>query len=164
MQIPLVIFQFFALLPMWKLADQLRQLPLRQVASLIVSSKSKNEPLGMVGAAKPSMHFYTKQIVVYEGRSTGALVNLADRLRFEERRGWKGRPIFGSKGSKTALLVIDKSTTERPHWKGLSYKPLGEFGIYKVWRLDRRSLEKRANQLINKGFQPTWRIPRPERF
>ncbi|HGY5531958.1 MAG TPA: glycosyltransferase family 39 protein, partial [Prochlorococcus sp.] len=131
---------------------------------LLLDSQKPLEPLVMVGAMKPSLHFYTDQVVVYEGRSEGALVNLADRLQEEERQGWSGRPIEGPTGSPTALVVIDQGTTQRRHWQGLKPELLGEFGIYKVWRLDRLNLEMRANQLKAKDFQTDWRQPRPERY
>ncbi|KZR63128.1 hypothetical protein [Prochlorococcus sp. MIT 1306] len=67
-------------------------------------------------------------------------------------------------GSSTALVVIDQGTTQRRHWQDLPPELLGKFGIYRVWRLDRRTLEKRANQLKAEGFQTDWRQPRPERF
>ena len=149
---------------MWALGDKVRQLPVRQVAQLLVASQKSREPLVMVGAIKPSLHFYTDQVVVYEGRSAGALVNLDDRLREEERRGWSGLPIEGPMGSSTALVVIDQGTTQRRHWQDLQPELLGKFGIYRVWRLDRRNLEKRANQLKAEGFHPGWQQPRPERF
>ena len=164
MQGPLVLLQLIAFLPMWKLADELRQEPLRNASALMVSSQRINEPLVMVGAMKPSVHFYTEQVVVHEGRSPGALVNLSDRLRNEKRQGWFGTPIEGRNGSSTALVVIDQKTTLRQHWKGVDFQVLGEFGIYLVVRLDRYSLEKRANELRANGLEVDWRSPRPERF
>ncbi len=165
MQGPVVFFQLLVLVPMFGLADKLRQLPLRQAAQLLVESQKPLEPLVMVGAMKPSMHFYTKQVVVYEGRSSGALVNLVDRLRAEKRQGWIGRPIDSPKGISTALVVIDQKTAKRSYWLGLQPEILGQFGIYKVWRLNRYLLEERANQIVESGgIRPNWRDPRPERF
>ena len=118
----------------------------------------------MVGAMKPSIHFYTNQVIVFEGRSKNAFVNVSDRLKNEMRRGWKGRPIYGSNGSETTLLLIDKRSMEKSYWQGLNPKVLGTFGVYSVWRLDRENLERRAKSLINEGVIPTWQNPRPERF
>tara|TARA_Y100001968_G_scaffold333944_1_gene401577 strand:- start:15730 stop:17556 length:1827 start_codon:yes stop_codon:yes gene_type:complete len=165
LQAPLFLFHLWVLFPMLRLADRLRQFPVRQSASLLLESQKKNEPLVMVGAMKPSMHFYTKQVIVYEGRSTAALVNLSERLKFEKRKSWVGRPINDRDGSPTALIVIDENTTKRSHWKGLKPELLGQFGIYKIWRIDRKILEERARRLIaNQGVRPNWKIPRPERF
>ncbi len=164
MQAPLVFFYLLVTVPLFGLGDRLRQLPLRKAADLLLVLQKPLEPLVMVGAAKPSMHFYTKQVIVYEGRSSRALVNLAERLSEEQRDGWRGRPLYGAKGSPTALVVIDTITAQRPHWIGLGPEELGRFGIYMVWRLDRQKLDTRAQKIIDKGIESDWRRPRPERF
>ena len=161
---PLVVFQLIALIPMIGLGDRVRQLPVRQAAATMLRVQKPSEPLAMVGAMKPSLHFYTKQVVVYEGRSDSALVNLADRLSHEQRRGWVGHPIHGDEGAPTVLIVIDSGTLRRPYWKGLDLKVLGEFGIYKVVRVDRVKLERRAAELQADGVTLTWKAPRPERY
>ena len=152
------------MLPTFDLADRLRQLPLRQASELLLNSQKRNEPLVMVGAMKPSIHFYTNQVIVFEGRSKNAFVNVSDRLKNEKRRGWKGRPIHGSNGSETTLLIIDKRSVAKPYWQGLNPEILGEFGVYTVWRLNRENLEKRAQTLKTEGVITTWKKPRPERF
>ncbi len=174
LQGPLSIFHLVVLLPMFGLVDRLRQLPLRQVSELLVAAQKPDEALIMVGINKPSIHFYTGQVVLYEGNTSRNLVNLTDRLGFEKRQGWSGQLIerrtflefLLNKRSidSTALVVIDDKTSELPHWKGLRPEILGQFSIYKVWRIDRNRLENRANQLIEDGINPNWRLPKPERF
>ncbi len=164
MQGPLVFFQLIVLLPLWSLSDRIRQLPLRQAAQLLVSSQKTSEPFAMMGVTKPSLHFYTDQIVIYEGRSSRALVNLVDRLKNENRQGQFVGDLNREEAASSALLVIDRKTIQRPYWQGLNPEELGQFGIYKVWRLDRIKLEERANRIIEKGIEPDWRTPRPERF
>ncbi len=164
LQLPLVLSHFLIVLPTFDLADRLRQLPLRQASELLLNSKGKNEPIVMVGAMKPSIHFYTNQIVVFEGRSKNALVNVSDRLKNERRRGWEGSPIQGADGSETALLIIDKRSVKKSYWQGLNPKILGEYGVYSIWRLKRENLEIRAKALRKEGIITTWEKPRPERF
>tara|TARA_Y100001968_G_scaffold81757_1_gene72849 strand:+ start:430 stop:2268 length:1839 start_codon:yes stop_codon:yes gene_type:complete len=164
LQIPLFLSHFLVVLPTFDLADRLRQLPLRQASKLLLNSKNMNEPLVMVGAMKPSIHFYTNQIIVFEGRSKNALLNVSDRLKNERRSGWEGRPLYGPNGSKTTLVIIDKRSIEKSYWQGLNPKILGEFGVYSVWRLDRENLDRRAKSLQEEGFTPNWKTPRPERF
>ena len=164
LQVPLLLSHFLVVLPTFDLADRLRQLPLREASKLLLNSKNRNEPLVMVGAMKPSIHFYTNQVIIFEGRSENALVNLSDRLKNEKRRGWIGRPLYGSNGSQTTLLIIDKRSAEKPHWQKLNPKVLGEFGVYSVWRLNRENLERRAENLKKEGIVTTWKKPRPERF
>ena len=120
--------------------------------------------MAMVGAMKPSLHFYTRQVILYEGQSDGALVNIADRLSHEQRRGWRGHPLGSPAASDTVLVLIDRGTAQRDHWTALQPEALGRIGIYEVWRLDRRRLEQRSRTLQGDGVDPDWREPRPERF
>ena len=118
----------------------------------------------MVGAMKPSLHFYTGQVILYEGQSDGALVNIADRLAHEQRRGWSGYPLGNPGASSTVLVLIDRVTAARDHWSDLQPLLLGQIGIYDVWRLDRSRLEQRAENLKADGVDADWREPRPERY
>ena len=163
-QVPLLLFHLTALIPIAELADQLRQKPVRQAAETLVREQRPGEPLAMVGAMKPSVHFHTSQVILFEGRSDGALVNLADRLAHERRQGWRGYRLDAPQASPTVLVVIDVGTTERDHWRGLQPEQLGRFGIYRVWRVDRARLERRAQSLQREGVDADWRDPRPERF
>ncbi|WP_115070043.1 glycosyltransferase family 39 protein [Synechococcus sp. UW179B] len=161
---PLVVFQLIALIPMIGLGDRVRQLPIRDVAATVLHHQRPDEPIAMVGVMKPSLHFYTDQVVVYEGTSTNAFINLADRFSKEKRQGWQGVPISKKGSSPSALIVIDSQTMKKKHWRGLNPEPLGQFGIYQVLRFDRRTLDKRALKLHAKGTHPTWEQPRPERY
>ena len=164
MQLPLVLFHVTALVPIAELADRLRQRPVRDVAAQIVDQQRPDEPVAMVGVMKPSLHFYTNQVVLFEGRSDGALVNLADRLLHDNRRGWKGRPIGPSPAESTVLIAIDRVTSEKHYWQNLSPEVLGNYGIYQLWRLDRSRLQRRADALVDDGVTLDWREPRPERY
>ena len=112
-QMALLLFHLTALVPIAELADQLRQLPVRNAADTLLAHQRPGEPLAMVGAMKPSVHFHTGQVIVFEGRSDGALVNLADRLSHERRRGWRGAPLGTAGASSTVLMVIDAGTAQR---------------------------------------------------
>ena len=164
MQIPLLLFHVSALIPIAELADQLRQVPVRQVAEQMEKQHLPGEPFAMVGAMKPSLHFHTGKVIVFEGRSDRALVNLADRLANEQRRDWNGHPLGTKDASDTVLIAIDRGTSAQDHWRGLRPIDLGRFGIYNLWRLDRKRLEQRADALKFDGVDLDWRQPRPERF
>jgi 4-amino-4-deoxy-L-arabinose transferase-like glycosyltransferase len=151
-------------LPMIELGDRVRQLPVRQVAGTVVSQRRPGEPVAMIGVLKPSLHFYTRQVVLYEGKSKSALVNLADRLSREQRQGFQGIPLSDAGSSDTVLVVIDERTAAREHWQGLAPEVLGRTGIYSLWRVDRSRLEQRAATLQARGVDLTWRDPRPERY
>ena len=188
LQLPLVLFVPAALLPSWGLGDRLRGLPVRQIAAAVRAAESgaspqpagatlalapgraspadshetrAEEPLAMVGILKPSLHYYSRRLVLYEGIEPEGLVNLADRLRRERRPGQ--RPSTPAQ-MPTVLVVIDRTTAASPFWQGLEPIQLSRAGLYRLWRLDRRRLERRAAELVANGHQLTWLRPRPERY
>jgi 4-amino-4-deoxy-L-arabinose transferase-like glycosyltransferase len=160
-QAALLLLVPLVLLPVWQIGDQLRGAPIRQLAAVARAERSASEPLAMVGLIKPSLHFYSQSTVLFEGRSPHALVNLADRLRTESRPGL--RPSSADR-QPTLLLVIDSVTASKRHWRNIEGKQLAQAGPYRLWRLDRLWLEKRARLLQNEGMNPSWRRPRPEMF
>ena len=115
----------------------------------------------MVGILKPSLHYYSRRLVIYEGIEPEGLVNLADRLRRERR---PGQHPSTAEETPTVLVVIDHTTAASPFWQGLEPIELSRAGLYRLWRLDRRRLERRAAELLADGHRPTWQQPRPERY
>ena len=149
------------LVPLWRIGDRLRGAPIRTLATVVSERRANGETLAMVGLMKPSLHYYSRLTVLYEGRSREALVNLADRLRWEQRPGLSPA---SADTQPTVLLVIDQETALLPHWQNRRGQQLARAGPYQLWRLDRRWLEGQALQLRAEGRRPTWRLPRPERF
>ena len=160
-QAALLLLVPLVLLPVWQIGDQLRGAPIRQLAAVVRAERSASEAVAMVGLIKPSLHFYSQSTVLFEGRSPHALVNLADRLRTESRPGL--RPSSADR-QPTLLLVIDSVTANKSHWRNIEGRELAQAGPYRLWRLDRHWLEKRARSLQNEGINPSWRDPRPEMF
>ena len=158
-QAVLLLLGPLVLLPVWRIGDQLRGSPIRDLAAVAVREKSHQEPLAMVGLRKPSLHYYSHATVIFEGRSPTALVNLVDRLESEQRPG-----LFPSRHQPTLLLVIDRKTAEQPHWRDWQGLELARAGTYRLWRLNRAWLAGRATHLQRQGVDPNWRDPRPERF
>ncbi len=163
-QLMLMIFSLTTLVPLWSLGDDLRHFPVRKSAEILVKKNKSSEPFAMVGVMKPSLHFYTGKVVIYEGRSPQALVNLEDRIRNERRDESPPKISFSKKDIKTILMVIDKKTSEMSYWVGLRHEVLGEIGIYRIWRVELESLSARANKLKAAGTSPDWMNPRPERY
>ena len=161
LQLPLVGFALVALQPAWTLGDRLRALPVRQMAAAAVQHRRPNESLAMVGILKPSLHYYSRRVVLYEGNEPTDLANLADRLQRERRRGQTPSP---ASQQPTVLVVIDARTAALPHWQGLAPTTLAQAGLYRLWRLERSALERRAAQLAQGGIRPRWQEPRPERY
>ena len=161
-QIALVSFVITALLPLVQLGDRLRQLPLRRVAAAVVTQRLPGEPLAMVGILKPSLHFYTEQVVLYEGVQPNGPLNLNDRLQHERRRG---QLPSGAAPDSSVMVVIDARTAQLPHWRGLPHQQLAVEGLYRFWRVPRLDLQHWAESLQRRGFPaPDWQRPRPERY
>jgi 4-amino-4-deoxy-L-arabinose transferase-like glycosyltransferase len=161
LQLPLVAFVPLVLLPLWNLGDQLRGAPVRAMAEAVRRQARPHESLAMVGILKPSLHYYSRRVVLYEGLAPEGPINLADRLGRERRAG----QISSSAAQQpTVLLVIDRATAALPHWRGIGATELARSGLYRLWRLDRRRLEARAVALARGGLNSTWWRPRPERY
>ena len=161
LQILLFIGQFFLMPYVRKLADNLRQEPLRNIAKKIINERSNKEPIAMIGIRKPSLHFYSKQIVFYESSSPSGLVNLSERFKFGKRSNELDKPNFQS-GS--FLVVIDKYSQEEKHWTNINSQKLGTYGIYSLIRIKRSDLNISANKFKSIGIEPTWKIEKYEKF
>ena len=160
-QLPMVAFVLVALQPGWALGDRVRGLPVREMAAAVRDQLRPGESLAMVGILKPSLHFYSRKVVLYEGVEPWGLVNLADRLRRERRQG---QSPSSPQLQPTVLLVIDRDTAALPHWQGLQPHGLASADPYRLWRIDRRLLEQRAAALMGSGVAAQWQRPRPERY
>jgi 4-amino-4-deoxy-L-arabinose transferase-like glycosyltransferase len=161
-QLALTGFVLSALLPMVQLGDRLRQQPIRRIAAMAVQRQRSKEPLAMVGILKPSLLFYTDQVVIYEGAQPNAAINLSDRLQREVRLGQQPSEVMPE---ATFLLVIDERTARLPHWLGLRHQPLAQQGLFRLWRVGRLDLQHWAAQLAAAGVDaPDWHLPRPERY
>lgn len=161
LQLPLVLFVPLALLPSWALGDRLRGEPVRTLAATIQRQARPGEPLAMVGILKPSLHYYSRRVVIYEGVQPAALRDLSDRLNHERRQGLEPST---AQSQPTVLVVIDERTAQAPHWRDLGPIELQKAGLYRLWRLDRRRLEARAQELAAAGVPLEWRLPVPERY
>jgi 4-amino-4-deoxy-L-arabinose transferase-like glycosyltransferase len=161
LQLPLVAFVPLALLPSWSLGDRLRGLPVRTMAAAATHDLRPGESLAMVGILKPSLHYYSRRVVLYEGNEPRGLVNLADRLTGETRVGQRGS---SPEAMPTVLVVIDQGTAALPFWRGLEPQTLARSGLYRLWRVERSRLEARAAALRAAGVRITWRDPVPERY
>ena len=160
-QIFFLIGQFFIMQPIRKLADTLRQEPLRNISKRIINVRSKREPIAMIGIRKPSLHFYSKQIVFYESSSASGLINLSERFNLGRRSNEVDQPNYQS---DSFLVVIDKYSKEERHWNEINSEKLGNYGIYSLLRIKRRDLNFSANKFKEIGISSTWRIKKYEKF
>ena len=147
--------------PIRKLADTSRQLPLRNISKLILSIREGNETLAMIGIRKPSLHFYSRQIVFYEPNSEEGLINLSERLIADRRKNYEDQPDYEY---TSLLVVIDKYSLRQKHWLNINHKKLGEYGIYNLWRIQKSDLKNYSKSLINKGYKSNWKNRKVEKF
>ncbi len=161
LQILFLVGQFFLMPNVRTLADNLRQAPLRNISKKIINERSNKEPIAMIGIRKPSLHFYSKQIIFYESSAPSGLVNLSERFKFGKRSNELDQPNFKS---SSLLVVIDKYSKEEKHWKDINSQKLGTYGIYSLIRIKRSDLNFYAKKLKKGGIESTWRIEKYEKF
>ena len=161
LQILLLIGQFSLMPNIRKLADNLRQEPLRNISKKIINVRANKEPIAMIGIRKPSLHFYSKQIVFYEPSSVSGLLNLSERFNFGKRSNELDKPNYQS---ETFLVVIDKYSKEEKHWSQINSQRIGNYGIYSLLRIKRKDLNFSANEFRKFGIKSNWRKEKYEKF
>jgi len=147
--------------PIRKLADTSRQLPLRNISRLISDNREGRQTLAMIGIRKPSLHYYSRQIVFYEPNTEEGLINLSERLNSDRRENYEDQPDYEN---KSLLVVIDEYSTRRKQWSKINLLKLGKFGIYNLWRIQKSDLNKYSKFLVNSGFKSDWKIRKVEKF
>ncbi len=110
---------------------------------------------------KPSLHFYSKQIVFYESSTQNGLVNLDERFNFGRRSNDLDKPNYES---DTFLVVIDRYSKEQKHWSEIKHQKLGVFGIYNLIRVNRKDLNLYAKEFKKYGIKSNWRVKKYEKF
>jgi len=161
LQIFLLIGQSFLMSPIRKLADTSRQLPLRNISKLIRGIREGRETLAMIGIRKPSLHYYSRQIVFYEPNTKEGLINLSDRLNNDRRENYEDQPDYEY---KSLLVVIDVYSSREKHWSNINHQKLGEYGIYNLWRIQKSDLNKYSELLVNSGYKSDWKNRKVEKF
>jgi len=161
LQILLLIGQSFLMSPIRKLADTSRQLPLRNISKLILDIREGRETLAMIGIRKPSLHYYSRQIVFYEPNTEEGLINLSERLNTDRRENYEDQPDYEF---KSLLVVIDEYSSLAQHWSNINHQKLGEYGTYNLWRIQKSDLNKYSEFLINSGYKSDWRNRKVEKF
>jgi len=161
LQLLLFLGQSFLMQPIRSLGDISRQLPLRNISKQILKSRRGGETLAMIGIRKPSLHFYTKQIVFYESSAEEGVLNLLERFKYDRRINFQDKPNYGN---EYFLVVIDKYSSREEHWSNINHHKLGSHGIYNLWRVKKSDLNTKAIDLLNNGFEANWRNKKVERF
>ncbi len=161
LQILLLIGQSYLMTPIRKLADTSRQLPLRNISKLILDIREGRETLAMIGIRKPSLHYYSRQIVFYESNTEEGLINLSERLNNDRRENYEDQPDYEY---KSLLVVIDEHSTRQQQWSKINHHKLGKFGIYNLWRIQKSELNKYSRFLVKSGYKSDWENRKVEKF
>ena len=161
LQIFLLLGNSFLMSPIRKLADNSRQLPLRNISKLISDIREGKETLAMIGIRKPSLHYYSRQIVFYEPNTKEGLINLSDRLNTDRRENYEDQPDYEF---NSLLVVIDEYSSRAKHWSNINHQKLGEYGIYNLWRIQKSDLNKYSEFLVNSGYKSDWKNRKVEKF
>ena len=161
LQVLFLFGQFFIMFPIRKITDNLRQAPIRNVSQKIRELRRSSEPLAMVGIRKPSLHFYSEQIVFYESSSPVGIVNLSERFEIDKRNNLIDKPNYSS---DSFLTVIDIYSFSNSHWKNIKHQKLGTFGIYNLMRVNRSELKKFASNFKREGLKSDWEKVKFEKF
>ncbi|MDC3037160.1 glycosyltransferase family 39 protein [Prochlorococcus sp. AH-716-O22] len=161
LQLLLLLGQTFLMQPIRKLGDTSRQLPLRNISKQILNTRQGGETLAMIGIRKPSLHFYSKQIVFYESRNAEGVINLSERLTFDRRINFQDKPNYDN---ESFLVVIDKYSSSEKYWSNIRHQKLGVHGIYNLWRIKKSDLNAQATNLLSNGFEANWRNKKVEKF
>jgi len=161
LQIFLLIGQSYLMSPIRKLADTSRQLPLRNISNLILDIREGRETLAMIGIRKPSLHYYSRQIVFYEPNTEEGLINLSDRLNNDRRENYEDQPDYEY---KSLLVVIDEYSSRGKQWSKINHQKLGKFGIYNLWRIQKSDLNEYSKFLVNSGYKSDWKNRKVEKF
>tara|TARA_B100000700_G_C15053214_1_gene861435 strand:- start:3367 stop:5181 length:1815 start_codon:yes stop_codon:yes gene_type:complete len=163
-QIGLIIGQLAIMDPIRNLADEVRQLPLRNISKLIIDSAKPREPISMIGIRKPSLHFYTRKIILYENSSPVGLINLLERLKNEDRFDQYKDIRNNDSISSTMLVVIDDYSFSSKLWREIDSIELGSFGIYKLLRIKIDDIEDKSRIFVRRGIRSNWETQRYEKF
>ena len=147
--------------PIRKLTDISRQLPIREISTKIIELRKDEEPLVMIGIRKPSLHFYSQQIVFYESNTPEGIINLSERFNLDKRNNVFDIPNYEA---ETFLVVIDKYSKNQETWSLLSYEHLDQFGIYSLIRVYRSEFESHVDSLKQDGYLSTWKTDKSEKF
>jgi len=161
LQIIFLIGQFVLMSPIRKLADTSRQLPLRNISKLILDIREGKETLAMIGIRKPSLHYYSRQIVFYEPSTKQGLINLSERLNTDRRKNYEDQPDYDY---KSLLVVIDEYSSREQHWSNINHQKIGKYGIYNLWRIQKSDLNNYSQFLVNSGYQSDWKNRKVEKF
>ena len=89
------------------------------------------------------------------------MINLSERLNFDKRKNYQDQPDYEY---KSLLVVIDEYSSRVEHWSNINHQKLGQYGIYKLLRIQKSDLNKYSEYLVNSGYKSNWKNIKVEKF
>jgi hypothetical protein len=116
-------------MPAVSIMDQQRQLPLRELSTLIVESKQPNEEVIMVGFKKPTVTFYTQQLINYIPSSPQVLEYI------QKQASPQTRP-------QSLLILVEQGKLREMELPPDTYTSLHSKGAYHLIRFPLNTVKK----------------------
>ncbi|MFM7365731.1 MAG: ArnT family glycosyltransferase [Cuspidothrix sp.] len=128
-----IAFIAFVLIPAATIMDQQRQLPLRQLSTIILASKQPNEELIMVGFKKPTVTFYTQQKINYIASAQEALAYIQKQTSQTK--------------SQSLLMIVEQRKFPELNLQSDNYKNLASKGAYYLIRISSKTAKQQGFNL-----------------
>ncbi len=122
------VFWLVTILPAGAIVDELRQEPLRTLAADIVTHRQPGEAVLAIGSKKPSLTFYSQQIITYTQRATPAIARLRREL------------AIAPPEPPTLLILSDTRKLAETGIEALPHEAIAAAGIYHLLRIDQQVL------------------------
>jgi len=55
-------------------------------------------------------------------------------------------------------------SSQEAHWSNINHEKLGQYGIYNLWRINKKDLNEYSEFLINSGYKSNWKNIQVEKF
>jgi hypothetical protein len=101
-----ILFVIFVVTPVTFFIDNARQVPLRELSSIIIREQKPREKILMIGFKKPTVTFYTRQNIEYLNNSDRALEYLENLQKPQD-----SFLIIGRDKDMKKLILENKSYT-----------------------------------------------------
>ena len=129
-----VAFLMVTLIPSLEIVDELRQQPLRQLASTAIQVQQPEEEVMMVGFKKPSVVFYAQHPVTYIYSPNEAIAHVRQQHK-----------TLGQGDTTSALILGEKELLDQLPLAPRRHEVIQEAGVYRLLRFSLPRLNATPN-------------------
>ncbi|MDJ0598803.1 MAG: glycosyltransferase family 39 protein [Crocosphaera sp.] len=123
-------------LPVAKIVDNQRQLPLRELSTIVKIERQPNERLAFLGFMRPTLVFYTQEVV---DSVTEADIDNGPALDYFQQNN---RP-------ETVLIISEQKYLNKLGLEKSDYSLIKQEGVYKLIRVSKKMVVERYKNKIN---------------